>query len=165
MVYLLCFDKKFKHAKHYIGFAVSQDSFERRLKCHTKGTGSRLMDAVTKAGIGFKVARTWADGDRNFERKLKNRKKSAELCPLCIERAKREKVLATEAKVIEKMNQPPIVCPVVTSFQDKPMSPDLSNMLVKAKEISNAQPQSNPNPSRWERVRNSLARFWQLFSA
>lgn len=83
MVYLLCFDKKFKHAKHYIGFAENQRTFEARMKHHSKGSGSRLMAAIAKVGIGFCVARTWPDGDRNFERKLKNRKKSSELCPHC----------------------------------------------------------------------------------
>lgn len=121
MVYLLCFDKKFKHAKHYIGFAQSQDSFERRLKCHVKGRGSKLMNAITKAGIGFKVTRTWPDGDRNFERSLKNRKNASQLCPDCIaaakERRRREKVLETESKIIEQMNAKPIVCPVVESYK------------------------------------------------
>lgn len=83
MVYLLCFDKKFKHAQHYIGFAENQRTFEIRMKHHASGRGSRLMDAVTKAGIGFKVARTWEDGDRNFERKLKNQKNASRLCPHC----------------------------------------------------------------------------------
>src|ERR1700677_1755041 len=91
MVYLLCFDKKFKHAKHYIGYANTPKSFEKRLACHRKGQGAKLMAAIAKAGIEFKVARTWDTGDRNFERKLKNRKKSSELCPICIAAKKAEK--------------------------------------------------------------------------
>jgi hypothetical protein len=83
MVYLLCFHQKFKHAKHYIGFAESQESFAKRLACHKSGRGARLMKAITKAGIGFEVARTWNDGDRTFERKLKKRKNGPKLCPIC----------------------------------------------------------------------------------
>lgn len=99
MVYLLCFDKKFKHAKHYIGFAENQRTFEQRMKHHAKGSGSRLMAAIAKAGITFTVARTWADGDRNFERSLKNRKSAAELCPHCkLARATRKKELALVRK-------------------------------------------------------------------
>jgi predicted GIY-YIG superfamily endonuclease len=83
MVYLLCFHQKFHHAKHYLGFAESAESFEKRLACHRSGRGAKLMKAITKAGIDFTVARTWISGDRTFERYLKNRKKSSRLCPLC----------------------------------------------------------------------------------
>lgn len=92
MVYLLCFDKKFKHAKHYIGFAENENTFKKRLEHHRKGSGSRLMAAIAKAGIGFTVTRTWPDGDRNFERKLKNRKEGPRLCPHCVSIKKAEKM-------------------------------------------------------------------------
>lgn len=105
MVYLLCFDKKFKHARHYIGFAENQRTFELRMKHHAKGNGSKLMAAVAKAGIGFTVARTWPDGDRNFERKLKNRKEGPRLCPLCVSRAKSEKL---RQKHIEHLKANPL---------------------------------------------------------
>jgi hypothetical protein len=83
MVYLICFHQKFKHAKHYIGFAVSAESFEKRIQCHRSGRGANLLKVIAHAGIGFDVVRTWPEGDRNFERKLKNRKNSSQLCPLC----------------------------------------------------------------------------------
>jgi hypothetical protein len=110
MVYLLCFDQKFKHAKHYIGFAESSESFEKRLKHHRSGSGARLMSVISKAGIGFQVARTWPTGDRTFERKLKNRKNSSKLCPFCKADAVIEKADAVRTEIKEIA---PIVCPVV----------------------------------------------------
>jgi predicted GIY-YIG superfamily endonuclease len=78
-VYLLHFDKPLKHARHYIGFSTS---LARRLEHHRKGSGSSLMAAVARAGIEFKVARTWK-ADRTFERSLKNRNNAPKLCPIC----------------------------------------------------------------------------------
>ena len=182
MVYLLCFDKKFHHAKHYIGYAENQRTFEARMKHHAKGQGSKLMAAVSKAGIGFCVARTWPNGDRNFERKLKNRKKSSELCPHCTaakkETARRKKVLAQEQVTIAKLNAPPIVCPVIEvaksitldptivgpggSLEGRTLSsvadeafnggPSVQELIDKAKEMTDAQSKSDTNPSRWKRI-------------
>lgn len=78
-VYLLHFDRPLKHARHYIGFSTS---LKRRLEHHAKGTGSSLMAAVAKAGITFRLVRTWK-ADRTFERKLKNGKNAPHLCPIC----------------------------------------------------------------------------------
>lgn len=81
MVYLIHFSEKFKHARHYIGF--TDGKLDQRMEHHRKGTGSSLMKAVTNAGIEWSVARIWESGNRNFERKLKNRKESKCLCPVC----------------------------------------------------------------------------------
>lgn len=83
MVYLLCFNKKFKHAQHYIGFVDGAHRLDARMTKHKKGQGSKLLAAVMKAGMSFVIARTWANGDRNFERMLKNRKNAKYLCPCC----------------------------------------------------------------------------------
>jgi hypothetical protein len=83
MVYLLCFGTKFKHAKHYIGYVKKAEGLEPRMEKHRKGTGSKLMAAVSKAGIGFQITRLWANGDQNFERYLKNKKNAKYLCPCC----------------------------------------------------------------------------------
>lgn len=81
MVYLIHFEKPFKHAQHYIGFT---DNLEQRMHDHELGTrGAKLLKAVRDAGINFSVVRTWPKGDRNFERKLKKQKKSRCLCPVC----------------------------------------------------------------------------------
>jgi predicted GIY-YIG superfamily endonuclease len=86
MVYLIHFDKPFKHASHYIGWA--KRDLEQRMKHHRSGTGSKLMKAVTNAGIGWKVVKVWEDGDRTFERSLKNKKKSSCICPVCLSKNK-----------------------------------------------------------------------------
>lgn len=78
-VYLLHFDRPLAHARHYIGFTKNLDS---RLGRHENGRGSRLVDAVLEAGIGYTVAKTW-NGDRNFERWLKRKKNTPQLCPIC----------------------------------------------------------------------------------
>jgi hypothetical protein len=79
-VYLLHLDTPFGHAKHYTGWAASLAS---RLAHHAAGTGARLMQVVAQAGIGFSLARTWQEVDRNFERKLKNRGGASRHCPIC----------------------------------------------------------------------------------
>jgi len=81
MVYLIHFDKPYKHANHYIGF--TDGALEDRIAKHRNGTGAKLLKVINDAGIGWNVVRTWEDGDRTFERKLKNRKKSSDLCPIC----------------------------------------------------------------------------------
>ena len=90
MVYLIHFDKKYKHAQHYIGFT---ENLDQRLHDHEHSTrGARLLQVVKDAGINFSVVRTWPDGDRTFERHLKNMKKSSCYCPVCIaERRKTNK--------------------------------------------------------------------------
>jgi len=79
VVYLICFDQKFKHARHYLGWTTDLPA---RLGQHADGVGARLMEVVTEAGITWRTSRIWA-GDRRLERKLKNRKGSTRLCPLC----------------------------------------------------------------------------------
>lgn len=79
-VYLIHFDQPYKHARHYIGYA---DQLEQRIKHHKHGTGARLLQIVNQAGITWQVTRTWQGASRSFERKLKNNKHSARLCPVC----------------------------------------------------------------------------------
>lgn len=80
VVYLLHFDTPYGHAKHYTGWAAS---LAARLGHHANGTGARLMQVIKSAGIGFSLARTWPEVDRNFERKLKNRGGASRHCPVC----------------------------------------------------------------------------------
>lgn len=81
LVYLLHFDKPYKHARHYLGF-VEKDVLQRIQK-HENGQGARLLDVITKAGIKFKLVRVWDNFTRKDERRLKNQKKSRKLCPIC----------------------------------------------------------------------------------
>lgn len=84
MVYLIHFEKRFKHARHYLGFSHTAAKFARRIENHGKSKGSALMRAVTKAGIKWRVVRTWKkkSHDGNFERRLKFNPRAA-LCPVC----------------------------------------------------------------------------------
>lgn len=81
MVYLIHFDGHLAHAQHYIGFC--EENLAQRVKRHREGRGSKLMRAVTRAGISWHVVRTWENGNRDFEKRLKNRKNAKKLCPIC----------------------------------------------------------------------------------
>jgi hypothetical protein len=54
-VYLLHFERPYKHARHYLGFA---EDLQRRLELHHAGRGARLVQVVVAAGIGFQLVRT-----------------------------------------------------------------------------------------------------------
>ena len=88
-VYLICFDEKYHHAKHYVGYA--EEGIEQRLERHKRGNGSRLLRAVKEAGIDFNIVRVWKDVDRYFERKLKRQKNSKRFCPVCNKKFRRGK--------------------------------------------------------------------------
>ena len=78
-VYLLHFDRPYKHARHYIGWA---DNLDARLAVHGTRHGARLLAVLRAEGIGWQLARTWP-GDRNRERQLKTQGGASRLCPLC----------------------------------------------------------------------------------
>ena len=82
-VYVLHFDRPDKHAKHYTGWTWSEKTLAARVQHHRKGSGARLMEVVSAAGIGFTVARTWPDGDKAQERRLKNSGSASRYCPMC----------------------------------------------------------------------------------
>lgn len=78
-VYLIHFARPYKHARHYLGYTADLPA---RIEQHRNGTGARLLQVITQAGIAFDVARTWAGG-RDLERKLKNHHHGPRLCPIC----------------------------------------------------------------------------------
>jgi predicted GIY-YIG superfamily endonuclease len=80
MVYLVHFARPYRHARHYLGYTADLDAREIR---HRAGHGARLLEVVTRAGIGWDVVRTWDDGDRRLERRLKRQKNAWRLCPVC----------------------------------------------------------------------------------
>lgn len=86
MVYLIHFDKPLAHAQHYIGFA--ENNLEQRISRHRSGAGAKLLRAANIAGISWNVVKVWEEGDRNFERSLKNKKKTRCICPVCLEKKK-----------------------------------------------------------------------------
>lgn len=79
-VYLLHFSQPYKHAKHYIGWAKFIDE---RILHHIQGTGARLTQVVSDAGIELIKARVWEGKGKDFERRLKNQHKPQEFCPIC----------------------------------------------------------------------------------
>jgi predicted GIY-YIG superfamily endonuclease len=78
-VYLIHFERRLKHAGHYLGFC---HDIAQRLGQHRAGSGARLLEVIGQAGIEWKLVRTW-QGDRKIERRLKKRKNTPRLCPVC----------------------------------------------------------------------------------
>lgn len=81
MVYLIHFQEKLHYAQHDIGFV--EDDLMQRIELHLNNRGAKLLAAVNHQGIRWQVVRVWLEGDRSFERKLKDYKKSRCFCPIC----------------------------------------------------------------------------------
>ncbi len=79
LVYLLHFDRPYRHAKHYTGFT---HDLHARIADHITGDGARLLQVIQHHGIGWTLARTWP-GTRVTERALKNQGGASRRCPLC----------------------------------------------------------------------------------
>lgn len=79
-VYLLCFDRPFKHARHYLGYS---SNIAKRMERHAAGESTSFMRAVFEAGITFELVRVWHGKNQFFERRLKNRGGAKRLCPKC----------------------------------------------------------------------------------
>jgi uncharacterized protein YdaT len=88
-VYLLHFDQRYEHAGHYTGFAESSGAeasgLLKRLGEHQAGRGARLVEVITRAGITFRLARTWPGVTRARERQLKQQGGASRRCPICLE--------------------------------------------------------------------------------
>ncbi len=80
VVYLLHFSEPYKHAAHYLGWTPGE--LEERLRLHQSGSGARLLEVVTNAGITFELARTW-NGTRQDERAKKRQGGAGRACPIC----------------------------------------------------------------------------------
>ena len=86
-VYVIHFDKPYKHAKHYTGIAIN---VEKRMKEHRGGYGSRLMQVLKENNIGFRyniIAEYPSFSDAHAEEKrLKTKvKQPKKYCPICKE--------------------------------------------------------------------------------
>lgn len=86
IVYLIHFDMPLgneRHkAQHYIGY-TGRESLTERMAKHASGNGAAIMRAVQERGIEWHVVRTWSNGTRGLERKLKCYHKARQLCPIC----------------------------------------------------------------------------------
>lgn len=78
-IYLLHFDRPYRHAGHYSGWTTD---LAARLAEHAAGRGARLLAVIQAAGIGWRLARTWT-GSRNRERALKRQGGASRRCPIC----------------------------------------------------------------------------------
>lgn len=78
-IYLLHFDRPYKHARHYCGWTANLDA---RLVEHATGHGARLLAVITQAGISYRLARTW-HGGRTRERQIKRQGGLSRCCPDC----------------------------------------------------------------------------------
>jgi hypothetical protein len=81
-VYLLHFDQRYEHAGHYTGHA---DDFRIRVAEQASGDrrAARLLQVITQAGIGFRLARVWPGASKAYERSLKNSGGASRYCPVC----------------------------------------------------------------------------------
>lgn len=93
-VYLIHFDKPYKHARHYLGW--SQD-IDQRLQQHQSGNGARLMEVITQAGILWHVSSTW-DGGPELEKALKTWKNGSRHCFTCLQERIFEKTFSVKTR-------------------------------------------------------------------
>ena len=88
-IYLLHFERPYKHAAHYLGYAGS--GVRRRLEEHAQGRGARLLQVLIAAGITWRCVRVWK-GTRDDERRLKKWNGHGKFCPVCRVRPKRPRL-------------------------------------------------------------------------
>lgn len=99
-VYLIHFDSKYGHVRHYAGYGKD---VHRRIQAQLDGkrTAANLIRVVLKAGIKIRLARVWLHHDRSYERRLKNSHKMSDYCPICREEKRRAKGLPAVGKEVE----------------------------------------------------------------
>jgi len=59
------------------------EDLDHRVAEHLAGRGARLIEVITQAGIGFRLARTWPGVTRARERQLKRQGGASRHCPIC----------------------------------------------------------------------------------
>lgn len=95
-IYILHFQRPFKHAKHYVGFVDGGlAALESRLQYHESGRGNPLVAAVVAAGIPYTVAAflPGPSNSRDEERKIKNRGSACRCCPICRGKKRRKPII------------------------------------------------------------------------
>lgn len=83
-IYLFHFSKPVGKAQHYIG-SCETIQYQRRMREHHNGYGSKTTRKVSLTGSTLKLARLWASDTRDLEQILKRRGHFKRLCPLCNE--------------------------------------------------------------------------------
>ena len=92
-VYLIHFDKPYKHARHYLGY-TALESANARLQRHKSGDGAKLLRVCNENNIDYDIVRMWDCNNihdaKVLEHKLKKQHNSAKLCPICRKERKDE---------------------------------------------------------------------------
>jgi hypothetical protein len=147
--YLLHFDQRYAHAGHYTGFAEGSRLLTR-LGEHQGGRGARLLEVITQAGIGFRLARTWPGVTRARERQLKRQGGASRYCPIC--QAERK------ARGLPRRPTPagPAARPGATSVPTRGVSPDQARAFL-ALNPAFARPVGVSLAAQWGRVRGREA--------
>lgn len=94
VVYLVHFERPYRHARHYWGWA---QRLEARMSHHEAGTGARLLAVVKEVGIPWQVALV-EPGDKNRERQRKNQGGAARTCPICKEEKRGKKTVLRDLR-------------------------------------------------------------------
>jgi hypothetical protein len=79
-VYLIHFNKPYKHAGHYLG--KTRIGHRNRTSQHHVSPGP-LIKAAKENGSSFVVSRIWRNAAADYERRLKNRGGMTKNCPYC----------------------------------------------------------------------------------
>ena len=77
VIYMLHFDRPYRHAKHYVGW--TDDLFDR-LDQHAAGRGARLVAVIWHAGIGFTLIRI-CEGTRRHRTRHQERRRRGPVLP------------------------------------------------------------------------------------
>ena len=81
-VYILHFEPQYKHARHYIGWAMDEAHLNERIQAHIEGrSGQPLVMAAVAAGCKI-TAHCWLDYDKQDERVMK-KQHGPRNCPCC----------------------------------------------------------------------------------
>jgi hypothetical protein len=152
--YLLHFDQRYEHAGHYTGFAEGSRLL-KRLGEHQGGRGARLLEVITQAGIGFRLARTWPGVTRARERQLKNQGGASRYCPICQAERKARGLPRRPSPAAPAGRQPP-ARPGATSVPTRGVGPDQARTFLGLNPAF-ARPVGVSLAAQWGRVRGREA--------
>jgi predicted GIY-YIG superfamily endonuclease len=150
--YLFHFDQRYQHAGHYTGWATDLD---RRLPEHLRGRGARLLEVITQAGIGFRLARTWPGVTRARERQLKRQGGASRYCPIC-QAERKARGLPRRPTRTPNGRQQPASRPAATSVPTRGTTPSQVGLFL-ALNPGFARPVHASLAAQWGRVRGREA--------
>jgi hypothetical protein len=82
MVYLLHFDRGFKHARHFVGATTNADEARALARGEVPRIDNPMLNAARLAGVRFSVERIWSGGHAEaLNRRIAGN--HAKICPAC----------------------------------------------------------------------------------